>query len=65
MKIKIARQNHSALLIQRFAEADEELDDVTVVTNSELLKLMQFVKAEINGDWSDVIEYLTDRADAV
>lgn len=63
MKTKIARQNHSALLIQRFAEDDEELDDVTVVTNSELLKLMQFVKNEIGGDWSDVIEYLTDRTD--
>ena len=65
MKTKIARQNHSAFLIQRFAADDEELDDVTVVTNGELLKLMQFVKAEINGDWSDVVEYLTDRADAV
>ena len=65
MRTKIARQNHSALLIQRFADDDEELDDVTVVTNTELLKLMQFVKAEINGDWPDVMEYLTDRADAV
>lgn len=65
MRTKIARQNHSALLIQRFAEDDEELDDVTVVTNTEFLKLMQFVKAEINGDWPDVMEYLTDRTDAV
>lgn len=63
MKTKIARQNHSALLIQRFATDDEELDEVKVVTNSELLALMQFVKAEINGDWSDVVEYLTDRAE--
>lgn len=65
MRTKIARQNHSALLIQRFAEDDEELDEVTVVTNTEFLKLMQFVKAEINGDWPDVMEYLTDRTDAV
>lgn len=63
MKTKITRQNHSAFLIQCFAGDDEELDEVTVVTNSELLKLMQFVKAEINGDWSDVVEYLTDMAD--
>lgn len=63
MKTEIVRQNHSALLIQRFAADDEELDDVTVVSNTELLKLMQFVKAEINGDWSDVVEYLTDRTE--
>lgn len=63
MKTEIARQNHRNLLIQRFAEDDEELDNVTVVNNTELLKLMQFVKAEINGDWLDVIEYLTDRAE--
>lgn len=63
MKTEIARQSHSALLIQRFAVDDEELDDVTVVSNAELLKLMQFVKAETGGDWSDVIEYLTDGAE--
>lgn len=63
MKTEIARQNHSAFLIQRFAEDDEEIDDVTVVSNTELLKLMQFVKAEINGDWPDVLEYLHDETE--
>ena len=60
MRIKIARQNNNDLLIQRFADDEEELDDVTVISNTELLKLMQFVKAEVNGDWSDVLEYLAD-----
>lgn len=63
MNTKIARQNHNNLLIQRFAADDEELDDVTVVSNAELLLLMQFVKAEIGGDWADVIEYLMDGAE--
>lgn len=65
MRIKIARQNHNTLLIQRFADDEEELDDVTVISNTELLKLMQFVKAEVNGDWRDVLEYLSDQDDIV
>lgn len=63
MKTKITRQNANNLLIQRFAADDEELDDVTVVSNSELLLLMQFVKAETGGDWPDVLEYLEDQSE--
>ena len=64
MKTEIARLNSSALLIQRFSD-DDEIDERVIVSNTELLELMQFVKSEIGGDWPDVMEYLTDRADAV
>ena len=60
MKTKIARQTSSRLLIQRFYEEEDEIDDVAVISNGELLALMRFVKSEINGDWFDVIEYLKD-----
>lgn len=66
MKIEIARQNcTNLLLVQRFFESDDEIDDVTAISNAELLALMRFVKNEVNGDWPDVIEYLTDRSDSV
>lgn len=60
MKIKIARQNNRNLLIQKFFESNDEIDDVIVVSDAELLALMRFVKSETGGDWPDVIEHLTD-----
>jgi hypothetical protein len=64
MTIKIERQNYSNLLVQRFFD-DDEIDDVTIISNAELLALMKFVKKETNGDWADVLEYLSDKDDQV
>lgn len=60
MKIKIARRNHSNLLIQRLD--DDEIDDVVAISEAELLKLMQFVKKE-SGGWPEMIKYLIDRTE--
>lgn len=62
MKTLVQRQNPSGnLVIQRFVGDDEELDDVIIISEYELYLALKLIKGEIQGDWSDVVEYLEDR----